>query len=493
MKHHVVAYTICLTAVRQLKTAYRKVAQVVRQFRFRPDKKLSCLPDKKIFFIFYAVFWVFSGCLHADIKKDMEDFYNSFGVSSNVNSADVYQGQKAGYATGGSVSVRNPILRSNIATVNLPRIDAGCGGIDIYAGGLSFINSERLKENLKSIAASSGSYAFFLGVESFSPLIANQMKTLQGWSNTINGMSINSCETAAQLVGSVWPKSEMASHHICKTMGTQKGAFKSYVETKHQCATAAGLQESREAARLAHPNLLFGSYNLAWKAIQQQELLAGRTDLAQLLMTITGTIIVKDIDGKQSYQIFPSHMTNESFLKVLLEGGKCKMYKCDNDKQCLTITESPLDIAQESSVMGRVRKALIGIQEKIVADEEISPEELKILAMSGLPLYKIINVLTAYKHGSCPLDLVDIADVVAMDMLMQCIQEGIENIRAGAIKLRAEQMYADTIDAYISDLDRVMKEIRHHETRALNRLEQQLAILEKIQVLEKKLAIEFGL
>ena len=319
------------------------------------------------------------------------------------------------------------------------------------------------------------------------------MKTLQGWSNTINGMSINSCETAAQLVGSVWPKNDIASQHICSTIGTQEGILASRVQSRHQCATANGIGMAKNITASKFPNLLYGNYNLAWKAIQQQELLAGRTDLAQLLMTITGTIIVKEVDGKQVYQILPSQFANESFLKVLLEGGSCKIYKCDNTKQCLTVTESILNIDPETSVMGKVRTALIGMQSKILLDEELAANEREILALSGLPLYKIINVLTAYKHGACPLDLIDIADVVAMDMLMQCVQEGIENIRAGAIKLRAEQMYADVVDAYIVDLDRVKKEIKYHETRALTRLEQQLAILEKIQVLEKKLAIEIGL
>ena len=464
--------------------AYEKVPQLVAQLRYT---------KKKVFFLCSAIAWMLPCLLCADIKQDMEDFYNSFGVSSNVSSADVYQGQKAGYATGGSASIRNPVLRSKLVTVNLPKIDAGCGGIDLYAGGFSFINSERLIENLKSIAASSAGYAFFLGVESFSPLIANQMKTLQGWSNAINGMSINSCETAAQLVGSVWPQNDVASHHICNTIGTQEGLFSGHVKARHQCSTSNGIRTVKNIAETTYPHLLYGNYNLAWKAIQQQELLAGRTDLAQLLMTITGTIIVKEVDGKRSYQILPSQMANESFLKVILEGGSCKIYKCDNDKQCLTVTESILNIDPEGSVMGKVRSALIGIQDKILNDEELAANEREILALSGLPLYKIINVLTAYKHGACPLDLIDIADVVAMDMLMQCIQAGIENIRAGAVKLRAEQMYANAVDVYIGDLDRVKKEIKYHETRALTKLEQQLAILEKIQVIEKKLAMEIGL
>ena len=99
------------------------------------------------FLSLFTAEWLFQFGIHADLKKDLNEFFDSFGASTNVSSAEVYEGQKAGYATGGSVTVRNRLLNSKILTVNLPKINAGCGGIDIYAGGMSFVSSEKLIEN----------------------------------------------------------------------------------------------------------------------------------------------------------------------------------------------------------------------------------------------------------------------------------------------------------------------------------------------------------
>lgn len=315
---------------------------------------------------------LFQAALIGDINKELNNFFDSFGASANVSSADVYQGQKAGYATGGSVTVRNRVLTSKVATVNLPKIDAGCGGIDLYAGGFSFINNEKLVENLKSIAASSIGYAFFLGIETVSPQISNQLKTLQSWSNIINGMGINSCETAAQLVGSVWPRNEIASQHICKSFGNQQGINMSYLQPKY-CNTKEERNTVIKDVNEKYPNLLQGNYNLAWKAIQQQSAFAGQTDLAELLMTITGTVV--SVDGKS--KILPSRITNQSFLKSLLEGGEGSIYRCDSHKQCLTVKEESIIFSGGNSWTGKVQKNLITIQEKILNDEELSSSDYK--------------------------------------------------------------------------------------------------------------------
>ena len=431
---------------------------------------------------------LFQATLDGDINKELNKFFDSFGASANVSSADVYQGQKAGYGTGGSLTIRNRVLTSKIATINLPKIDAGCGGIDLYAGGFSFISDQKLVENLKNIAAASAGYAFFLGIETVSPQISNQLKTLQSWANTINGMGINSCEIASQLVGSVWPRNEIASQHICKSFGNQQGLNMSYLQPKY-CSTKKEAETVFKEVNEKHPNLLQGDYNLAWKAIQQQSAFSGQTDLAELLMTITGTVVSKDGEKK----FFPSRITNQSFLKSLLEGGEGFIYRCENRKQCLTVREDNIIFSAENSWTGKVQSNLISIQGKILNEEELSNSEIAFLAISSLPLYKIVNVLTAHKHGACPIDLINIADIVAVDMLMQCLREGLEVIRAGCTQLRNDQMYATEIDDYIKNLDRIENEIKFYETRAMRKLEAEMEIMKKIQMLEEQIAIELNL
>lgn len=429
--------------------------------------------------------------LWSDLNGDLNKFFDSFGSSSNVSSADIYNGQKAGYATGGSVTVRNRVMNSKIVTVNPPRIDAGCGGIDIYAGGFSFINSQNLVQNLKSVGSASLGYAFLLGIETVSPQMANNIKQLQSWANTINGLGINSCETAAQLVGSVWPANEMASQHICRTMGSQSGDGQSYTERRHKCASRSAASDSKKDNK--NNDLLYGDYNLAWKAIQQQSFLFNQKDLAELFMSITGTVIFREIDDEQQVVILPSRITDESILKAVLEGGTCMIYKCDDTKQCLTVKESTITQSTENSWIGKVQKALIGIQEKILDDEELSDAERNFLASSSLPLYKIVNVLTAHRHGGCVMDLVNLADIIAMDMLMHCLREGIEIIYLGCQQLKSKQLYSTEIDEYMANLERVKREVKYYETRAMHRMEKEMEIMKKIELMQEQIAQELFL
>lgn len=442
--------------------------------------------NKLYYFVAFTTLFHFN--LYADLNKDLNKFFDSFGASANVSSAAVYEGQKAGYGTGGSVTVRNRVLNSKIATIELPKVNAGCGGIDIYAGGFSFINSEKLVDNLKNIAASSVGFAFMLGIETVSPQISNQMKNLQSWANDINSMGINSCENAARLVGSVWPQNDIADQHICRTMGTRKGIDSSYVESRHQCNIEENKKFATQKVKQDFPNILYGDYNLAWKAIEQQSLLSSQNDLAELFMTITGTII--EVDRKKTF--FPSRIGNELFLKVLLEGGTGTIYRCDNSKQCLVIKEDNLTISPENSWVGKVQAILIEIQNKIINDEELEEKEKALLATSSLPLYKIVNVLTSYKHGICPIDLINIADIVAMDMLLQCLKEGLEVIRNGCNQLKIQQMFVNEIEDYMNNLNRVENEIKYYETRTLRRMEHEMEIMRKMQMLEEQIAIELG-
>lgn len=443
----------------------------------------------RLTFIVLIVFqYPLIGSDKTSLEKNLDKFFDSFGSSANVSSAEVYQGQKAGYGTGGNVSVRNPINNLKPATINLPKIDAGCGGIDIYAGGFSFVNSENLKNNAQAIASSSLGYAFMLGVESVSPIVANNIKTMQSWANDINGLGINSCETAAKLVGSVWPQNDMASQHVCRTLGTVYGYGDSYIDSRHQCSTKKSNENEFDPTE-APPDLLYGEYNLAWKAIQQNGFLSKHPTLAEIFMTITGTIVVKETNGEEHVLIYPSKITDESLLKSILEGGTCTIYSCIDPKkqQCLTISEHENTFTTEHSWTGKVKNNLETIQNKIFNDEELDPSEIAFLASSNLPLYRIVNVLSAYKHGVCGIDLLNLSDIIAMDMLLQSLKNGILSIREGCLVLKSKQMYSNTIDEYLVSLDRVLSEIKYYETRAMQKINRDVDLMKKIDLIEQQI------
>ncbi|WP_068470619.1 conjugal transfer protein TraH [Candidatus Protochlamydia phocaeensis] len=445
---------------------------------------------------FLCYVFLASSPLCADLNKEMNHFFHQFGSTSNVNSAEIYNGQKAGYMTGGGISIRNRVMNTKLATVSLPRFDAGCGGIDIFAGGFSFINHKQLVQTLKSIGSNAKGYAFLLGLETVSPQTANTIKQLQSWANNINGIGINSCETASQLVGSVWPANTAASQQICRSLGNKDGKlFSDFIDARHQCSNPKGFDAVMEELQSdeKYRSILMGDYNIAWEAMQKQEFLSREDSkpLKELLMSLMGTIIVR---REKSIEIerWPSKIEDESFLKVLLDGGQANGYSCgvDPKKKCLVVVEKSIRIEPPNAWIGKVKERLINMQNKIIADEEIDNSERELLDKSRLPLYKIVNVLTAYKKGYCPIDLYQVADIVAMDLLIQYLREAAIIVREGCTHLRREQMFAAPIDDYLVELDRVEQNIRYYETRAMTQMEREFQMMHKIDMIENQIASE---
>lgn len=434
--------------------------------------------------------------IYADLNNELNKFFNQFGVSSHVDSAEIYNGQKAGYMTGGGFVTRNKVVNTQIASVNLPRFDAGCGGIDIFAGGFSFINHEQLIQTMKNIAGNAVGYSFLLGLETTSPQVSNMIKQLQTWSNNINSLGINSCETASTLVGAVWPKQTAAKQQICRSVAGKTGLFSDYVAGRQKCSQPEEFEQtmSKLAKDPQYADVLKEEYNIAWNAIQKHPYLAKNTQMAELFMSLTGTVIVRKEDTLV-IEPWPALIGDESFLQALVEGGSTAIYRCSNskDKQCLNLVKQHITIDSSKSWLGEVKKSLINMQNQILADQEISDADKQLLAKSKLPLYKIVNVMTAHHKGPCPINLYQVSEVVAMDLLLQTLREVIEVVRAGVMQLLASQMYDFNIKEYLEQLDRIEDTVRYYELRISQQMEREFQMMLKIERLEEQIASEIML
>ena len=68
----------------------------------------------------------------ANVGSSMDSFLNDVGGASNINGPTAFQGQSAGYYSLGNVWMRFPQKTTSIASLQLPKARAGCGGIMHY-------------------------------------------------------------------------------------------------------------------------------------------------------------------------------------------------------------------------------------------------------------------------------------------------------------------------------------------------------------------------
>ena len=91
----------------------------------------------------------------------------------------VLQGQTMNLYTGGSLFMRMPKRTYQLATVTPPSWNAGCGGIDLFAGGFSYINKEQFVAMLRNIGSNALGYGFKLAIQNQCPTCDNVMQALQ--------------------------------------------------------------------------------------------------------------------------------------------------------------------------------------------------------------------------------------------------------------------------------------------------------------------------
>lgn len=127
-----------------------------------------------------------------------------------------FSGQQRGYYSGGSFNTRWQNSVSYPITVEPPRIKSGCGGIDLFMGGFSFMNTDYLVDKLQGILSGAAAVAFDLGLKTLCEQCSNSIKNLEAISDKLNSMQLDECAAAKELVGVVMDENGFYSSEVMK-------------------------------------------------------------------------------------------------------------------------------------------------------------------------------------------------------------------------------------------------------------------------------------
>jgi conjugative transfer pilus assembly protein TraH len=146
----------------------------------------------------------------------------------------------------------------------------------------------------------------------------------------------------------------------------------------------------------------------------------------------------------------------------------------------------------DQSLVGRVEKILHAIVTKIYDDTALDPPEIKFLNSTTLPVYKILNVLTAFKKGHAPLEITSYSELIALDMLNHFLIEVLDIVEESIAHLRKAQVSDDAIKEYLSTLQQVRMLIITERESAMTHMNATLAMIKSVQLVEKQLHVYLG-
>ncbi|MEM9838018.1 MAG: conjugal transfer protein TraH [Pseudomonadota bacterium] len=429
----------------------------------------------------------------AQVAGHMDDFWDDLGVAANVTGPSSFEGQRAGYYTLGNVYVRTPQRTLNPVNIQMPGYRAGCGGIDIYGGGFSYVNSAELVAFMKSVANNAASFAFQVALETISPVIAEKVGELQSVAQRINEFAMNSCESGQLAVAAVWPKSDQASRVICEASASRRGLYPDWVAARHGCGSEgerssvlAGASDDEKAA-------LPQNINIAWDALKKHPVGSGDRELMQFLMTLSGTEILRagaDDDAQQSYQFLPSKMLDPGVIAAFLDGGTVEIYECDGgdpEDRCLNPTAGgTVTIDAADGLRSRVSQMLADIMGKVRTRTALSAAEQQFLNVTSLPVYKMINVHAAYEGVFADQTIQSYAEIIAVDLLYGLFEDYAEMLsEAGSVATSGDR---DAVESWRAQLLRQREFLVQYQIENNARTQVIEQVVARTQAIERQLA-----
>ncbi|MFB3925177.1 MAG: conjugal transfer protein TraH [Syntrophales bacterium] len=162
-------------------------------------------------------------------------------IDQRQSTAPGYEkGRDRGYITAGGFSARWQNQSDYLTTIERPRLKGGCGGIDIFLGGLSFLNFDYLVTKLQRIMQVAPAFAFDIALKALWPEGSETLKSLEGMVNALNSLQLDECQAGKALVAyAATPL--LTNEKLKKDLGDAQNEFLTKSGIKDLYAASSGL------------------------------------------------------------------------------------------------------------------------------------------------------------------------------------------------------------------------------------------------------------
>lgn len=439
--------------------------------------------------LFSSLMLVFSTSTFANVSSDLNNFFNGIGYASNITEPSAFESQAAGFFGGGSLYARGQVRQYQLVQLDLPSYRAGCGGIDLFTGSMSFLSEQKLVDLGKSVMSNGGAYAVDVMLASTVPELKQVRDYLQQLEQAANHASINSCEMSQNLVGGIWPKTAASQQKICKDQGTmgKDGLFSDYVKARMECS-GNGFDRAMDKAGKDEINKkqVVLNKNIVWSILQSKSFLSTDKELAEMVMSLTGTLII-DKQGKVTN--VPSLAGNANLVNALIGGSQgkqvAKIWRCKESNQCLQVSLKEISIPENSTLSFRVRAIIRNINTKLIADVKPGKQELNFLSMTSLPVMKFLSVLNSTQYGNAAVDIEEYATLIAHDLLTNYLTElltEVGNATAGS------ELNQDLVKDIQKRIHEATSKVADLDPKVGQKLKEKLSLIEHMARIEKQVA-----
>lgn len=400
-----------------------------------------------------------SGSASSGVNDKLQEMFGS----ANATMPGYVDSASRGVITGGNLSIRSPIVQPGGFAFDPPNISAGCGGIDLYGGNLSFPSKEQYIASARAIAMNIGGYAFKSSLKQICDVCESVMSQIQDTVNELNMDNMNSCQIAQGIVdGDKTAAVQSRARNLAAIWSKDTGESKDINEAYNAGSNNSPSKSARQDPGMR--KLLEG--NWTWQSINDTgafDWLGTDKATREELMSLLGTVITctRGENGCSAPSgsdptpvVLAPQLKLQDFIALDAEASEVRMYACGSDDECLNPSQTARRRLGKSAAQ-RVVDILLGTPESpgvlkrmVMPGENASPwtpEERALMANTTQVTERAVMCIKSGENGEGYARTIveGYSQLIAAEMMYQTTQQSLTYLiqdltnRAGAIGTEA--------------------------------------------------------
>ncbi len=371
-------------------------------------------------------------------EANIDQFLNDAIVE--VNTGKTIKTDEGTILYGGGLQMRAPTVNLQPFSVSAPSMKAGCGGIDLTFGALSYLNVDQIVAMLEGMMANAPGVMFEMALKVICPSCMDTLNALNEMANQINGMNMDSCtatkSSAKWLAGQMgYEVKEGASgpDWLATFNKTLKQNSKEFLADAKSYLIADGCNPADKlcGARFFVEDVGTNSFLKYALEGDAQDTYFNNAGLTPMIRYFTGDIVKTmptDNGGEAkegALKFFEPSVPTKSDFAMQTSLGESRYASLDvggavdqNTKDIIRqlVGDAPANTAKAKgedgtlsafAYTGNLKTLFVGrldsIQNKILTRTALSSDDIGFLSMFQIPLYLITNRLASMPNGDIVL------------------------------------------------------------------------------------------
>ncbi len=388
--------------------------------------------------------------------------------------ASSFQGSSRNYRTGYGLSVRYKTKTDSLMTITTPRLKFGCGGIDMFMGGFSFLDADYLVDKMQSMVTVAPYIAVDMALKSMSKEMSDSLNTAEDLINNLNNIQIDECQGAKPIVAMAFGESSEGVTNtwseMLNTEAISSNATKLWNETNQLIADNSGKVD----ASLQISSSVISGCPTQLKEIYQEGSVVdnilsqyGMDSYAPLVRGIFGDVSIEKQDSLLIGKFIPACDGNAVNSQLLTSAGT--QIRNTVSSSCTTDT---------SSFKDEVEAEITQIANAIDNQTDLTSDQKKFVSFTQLPMIPILSNATelGQKAGDQTMLINELAQLVTAKNAQQMTATFYNSIKLAIVEANKVHQQESTnsgtcqINYYISPANKTKELLAdvHEKTRTLN-------------------------